>query len=56
MPCAMDHVNRGEIVRTFYEKEFQKTNWPGFSIEKLIKKKGDKLSVKWKGYDDSFNS
>ena len=25
-------------------------------IEKLIKRKGDKLYVKWKGYDISFNS
>ena len=23
---------------------------------KVIKKKGDKLYVKWKGYDNSFNS
>ena len=27
-----------------------------FRIEKVIKKKGDKLYVKWKGYDNSFNS
>ena len=27
-----------------------------FRIEKIIKRKGDKLYVKWKGYDNSFNS
>ena len=27
-----------------------------FRIEKVIKRKGDKLYVKWKGYDSSFNS
>ena len=27
-----------------------------FRIEKLIKGKEDKLYVKWKGYDNSFNS
>ena len=27
-----------------------------FRIEKTIKRKGDKLHVKWKGYDHSFNS
>ena len=27
-----------------------------FRVEKIIKKKGDKLYVKWKGYDRSFNS
>ena len=25
-------------------------------MEKVIKRKGDKLSVKWEGYDNSFNS
>ena len=24
--------------------------------KKIIKRKGDKLYVKWKGYNDSFNS
>ena len=50
-----DH-NREEIVGTFYEKEFQKTKLKEFRIEKLIKRKGNKLYVKWKGYDNSFNS
>ena len=45
-----------EIIRTFYEKELQKTNKKEFRIEKVLKKKGDKLYVKWKGYDNSFNS
>ena len=45
-----------EIIDTFYEKELQKTNQQEFRIEKVIKKKGDKLCVKWRGYDNSFNS
>ena len=40
----------------FYEKELQKTNVKEFRIEKIIKRKVDKLYVKWKGYDNSFNS
>ena len=40
----------------FMKKELQKTNQRGFRIEKVIKKKGDKLYVKWKGYNNSFNS
>ena len=39
-----------EIVGTFYEKEVQKTNQKEFRVEKVIKRKGDKLYVKWKGY------
>ena len=45
-----------EIVGAFYEKELQKTNQNEFGFEKVIKKKGVKLYVKWKGYDSSFNS
>ena len=41
---------------SFYEKELQKTDQKYFRIEKVMKKKGDKLHVKWKGYDNSFNS
>ena len=41
---------------TFYEKELQKTNQEEFRIEKVIKRKGDEMYFKWKGYDHSFNS
>ena len=40
----------------FFEKELQNTNQKEFSVEKVIKRKGDKLYVRWKGYDISFNS
>ena len=45
-----------EIVGTFYETELQKTNQLEFRVEKVLKRKGDKLYVKWEGYDCSFNS
>ena len=45
-----------EIIGTFYEKELQKTNQEEFRIEKVIRRKRDRLYVKWKGYDNSFNS
>ena len=45
-----------ETVGMFYEKELQRTNQREFRIQKVIKGRGDKLYVKWKGYDDSFNS
>ena len=53
---VINDLNGEEVIGTFYEKELQKTNQQEFSIEKVIKKKGDKLYVKWKGYDSSFNS
>ena len=53
---VINDLNGAEIIGTFYEKELQKTKKQEFRIEKLIKKKGDKLYVKWKGYDCSFDS
>ena len=48
---------KGEkIVGSFYEKELQKTIKKEFRIEKVIKRKGNKVYVKWKRYDNSFNS
>ena len=38
----------------FYEKELQKANQSELRVEKVIKRKGDKLYVKWKGYDNSI--
>ena len=49
-------MNGEPITGSFYEKELQKTTQEKFRKEKLIKRKGDKLYVKWKGYDNSFNS
>ena len=53
---VINDLNDEEITSTFYENELQKTNQKEFRIEKVIKRKGDKLYVKWKGYDNSFNS
>ena len=53
---VINDLNGEETTGTFYEKQLQKTNQQEFRIEKVIKKKGDKLYVKWKGYDNSFNS
>ena len=52
----INDLNGEEIIGTFYEKELQKTNQEEFRIDKVIRRKGDKLYVKWKGYDNSFNS
>ena len=35
----------------FYENELQKINQKEFRVEKVIKKKGNNLYVKWKDYD-----
>ena len=55
-PYAINDFNGEEIVGTFYKKELLKTNQKQFIIEKVIKRKYDKLYVKWKGCNKSFNS
>ena len=53
---VINDLDGKEIIGTFYEKELQKANQKEFRVEKVIKKNGNKLYVKWKGYDNSFNS
>ena len=53
---VINGLNGEEIVGTFYEIELQKINKKEFRIEKVIKRKGYKLYVEWKGYNNSFNS
>ena len=55
MDIYINDLNGKEIIGTFYEKELQKTNKKEFRIEKVLQKKGDKLYVKWKGYNNLFN-
>ena len=53
---VINDLNGKEIAASFYKNELQKTSQKGFRIEKVLKRKGDILYVKWKGYDNRFNS
>ena len=53
---VINDLNGEDITGIFYEKELQKTNQEEFRIEKAFRRKGNKLYVKWKGYNNSFNS
>ena len=53
---VINDLNGEEIIGTCYEKELQDTSQEEFRIEKIVKKKGDNLYIKWKGYDNSFDS
>ena len=44
---VINDLNGEKIIGSFYKKELQKTNQKEFTIEK---------DIKWKGYDNSFNS
>ena len=45
---VISDLNSGKIRESFYKKELQKTNQKEHRIEKIIRRKGDKLYVKWK--------
>ena len=53
---TISELNGEPITGIFQEKELQKTSQEKFRIDKVIKRKGDKLYLKRKGYDNSFNS
>ena len=54
---AINDLNGKKIARTIYEKELQTANQKKKNrIGKVIKTKGNNLFVKWKGYDNPFNS
>ena len=48
-------LNGEEINRSFYEKVLQKTSQEKFRIENVLKRKDEKLYVKWNGNDNSIN-
>ena len=53
---VISDLNGEDITRSFSEKELQKTTQKEFRIEKVIWRKGDIFYVKWKAYDNRFNS
>ena len=49
-------LNNEKLDGTFYQEELQKTKQELYTIEKILKTNKDKIYVKWRGYDSSFNS
>ena len=45
-------LNGNQLLRIFMKKNCKKL----FKLEKVLKRKGDRLYVKWKGYYNRFNS
>ena len=53
---VISDINGEQIVGTFYERDFQKTNEKDFRVGKVIKSEGNKLDLKWKDHISSFDS
>ena len=43
---VINNLNDEETIGTFHEKELQGTNQQKFRIDKIIKRKGNKLYIK----------
>lgn len=53
----LEDQDGNEIQGGFYEQELQKVKHPDiYLVEKILRKKGDKLYVKWLGLNNKFNS
>lgn len=53
----MTDASNSDVLGEFYEKQLQKVKYPdAYLVEKIIKKKGDKVLVKWLGFSDKHNS
>ena len=53
---VVSDLNGELITGSFYKRELQKTSQEKFRIETVLKRKDDKLYVRWKEYNNSFNS
>ena len=51
---VIEDLTKEEVAGTLYQKEVRKANQTEFTIERVIKKKADKLYVKWNGYENSL--
>ena len=57
LPYARENNQNQSIAGGFYEQELLKVRHPDiYLVEKVIKKRGDKVFVKWLGFDSSHNS
>lgn len=54
---VLSDLNNNIISGNFYEQELQKTKYVDtYLVEKILKRKGDKVLVKWLGFDNTENS
>ena len=53
--CVISDQRGEEILGTFYDKELRKTNEKVFRVKTVTKRKDDRLYIKRKEYDNSFN-
>ena len=57
--CKLEEWDGSPLQGTFYKQDLQKVRVSDdhiFRIEKIVKRKGNKLLVQWKGWPQKYNS
>jgi hypothetical protein len=55
----LEDIQGNPISGAFYEEELQVTKYPDilvYLVEKILKQRGNKVFVKWLGFDNNHNS
>ncbi|XP_050455073.1 uncharacterized protein LOC126853402 [Cataglyphis hispanica] len=53
----LEDYHKKSVAGAFYEHELHRANYPNmYLVKKVLRKKGDKVYVKWLGFDGSHNS
>ena len=55
MGICYGDLNGEKIAGTFYEKKYKNQIKKSLEFKKVINRKYDKLQIKWKSYNNSFN-
>ena len=50
----INNLNGEPIIGSFFEKELQKASQEKFRMENVLKRKSEKMCVKWKGCENSL--
>ena len=49
-------LTENKLFKSFYKNRMWRENQKDFRSKKIIRREGDKLYVKWKGYNSSFTN
>ncbi|KMQ84038.1 hypothetical protein RF55_18548 [Lasius niger] len=53
----LEDYRKTSIAGAFYEHELHRANYPDvYLVEKVLRRRGDEVYVKWLGFDNSHNS
>ena len=52
----LEDLTGEDVEGTFYKEQLQKTQQEIYRVDRVLRKRGNEVLVKWSGYSDKFNS